>query len=827
MKNRFFNVVMLFVMFMGVLAISATLSSKDVQAWTPPASNGAFQCSNGLPTAVIEWQEVSVPYPNYIREYQLRRGVDVLAQGARLFNFTDTNVTYNTNYRYMILVVLNEEKKWKEQDGGDVDTGSCIYIPSVNGPDTATVGVSTGPYTTSFIYGYKPGTVSREMYRVKDGVKTWVAGGSDSLSTNVTFPSVGNWQVCAEGHIYESNSVTGSVLDANRCKSVTVTDSSYTVTGATSGVFGGGTISPTSRTITSGNTATFTVAPTNSNYEINSVTGTAGTGCASVQLKSGTTNDYETGAITSICTVTANFKDAAVVPIDPDLTAPNVSSSETTVNSGEAVSFSGTISNIGAGDAEASSAHLQLSMSGGGAGPYGTLGEFSTPALAPGASAQINSVSGYYTYVTPTDYQYSFRLCADIHYPSLTGDIVESNEDNNCSGWTTVTVLGDSNVLPPACDYFAGEPDCGTYVDMSGDVTADDCTISAGNNSCNASISWDTTNPEATSAVTTPTNITVGTGNSGTATYTVAYGSRTFYLYNNGELLDQDDATATCASGTTWDNSVCVANPDPTPDLTASGSSPTTATENVEVTLSATISNIGSASTDASFSNFFQVATAVDGGGTITDLASTSMSTLPSGNSNVSSKSYTFPSTGIYSVRACADKTSSAGGGVISESNEGNNCGVWTTVTVDDELNPIDGGWTEWSEWSDCSVSTCGQTGTQSRTRTCTNPVPQDGGADCVGSPVESQECSTPACGDTTIEASSTATYTGRPVTLTWGSDGTSCVGTNFDTGGAVSGSVEVTPNSTTTYSINCAGATIPSDEVTVVVKKRPWFIEN
>jgi len=75
-----------------------------------------------------------------------------------------------------------------------------------------------------------------------------------------------------------------------------------------------------------------------------------------------------------------------------------------------------------------------------------------------------------------------------------------------------------------------------------GSITATNCTISSGNSSCNTTLNWGTTNPVNTSAVTTPMNITVATGNSGPTTYPVTggspNGSRTFYLYNNGSILD-------------------------------------------------------------------------------------------------------------------------------------------------------------------------------------------------------------------------------------------------------------------------------------------------
>ena len=59
-------------------------------------------------------------------------------------------------------------------------------------------------------------------------------------------------------------------------------------------------------------------------------------------------------------------------------------------------------------------------------------------------------------------------------------------------------------------------------------------------------------------------------------------------------------------------------------------------------------------------------------------------------------------------------------------------------------FNLVDGGWTVWTNWGACSL-TCG-TGSQNRTRTCTNPTPEHGGADCTGNPSETQNCNTNPC---------------------------------------------------------------------------------
>ena len=56
----------------------------------------------------------------------------------------------------------------------------------------------------------------------------------------------------------------------------------------------------------------------------------------------------------------------------------------------------------------------------------------------------------------------------------------------------------------------------------------------------------------------------------------------------------------------------------------------------------------------------------------------------------------------------------------------------------------VNGNWSEWAEWSECSV-TC-SVGTITRTRTCDNPPPSNGGLPCPGPGSEDMPCRMPAC---------------------------------------------------------------------------------
>ena len=61
-------------------------------------------------------------------------------------------------------------------------------------------------------------------------------------------------------------------------------------------------------------------------------------------------------------------------------------------------------------------------------------------------------------------------------------------------------------------------------------------------------------------------------------------------------------------------------------------------------------------------------------------------------------------------------------------------------------LSSVHGGYSPWSHWSQCTKS-CGS-GTQRRSRSCTNPLPANGGQNCSGQgqATELQSCNTHSC---------------------------------------------------------------------------------
>jgi hypothetical protein len=318
------------------------------------------------------------------------------------------------------------------------------------------------------------------------------------------------------------------------------------------------------------------------------------------------------------------------------------------------------------------------------------------------------------SYIFTTVDTYYIRACADKSSSANMGLVAESNELNNCGAWTSLTVNDSSNPMP---NLTAGlvTPNTATVnvpvvlrstISNNGNASTGHSfynfiQISTtdpngwGNQGNNASRFFSTSKVLAANG-NTPIELegtvmqTLNAGASAVTTKNYTFTSAgTYYVRAcadksssaNMGTVDESDENDNC--GITWTTIVVPTSSDPMPNLTASTVTPTTATVNVPVAFKSTISNNGNASTGHSFHNFFQVSDADPSSFSApVELTSTVMQTLNGGASAVTTKNYTFTSTGTYNVRACADKSSSANTGTVDESNENDNCGAWTLVTV-------------------------------------------------------------------------------------------------------------------------------------------------
>lgn len=314
-----------------------------------------------------------------------------------------------------------------------------------------------------------------------------------------------------------------------------------------------------------------------------------------------------------------------------------------------------------------------------------------------------------------------FRACAD---KSNAGDVngvqSEINETNNCGPWTLVNIVSTGpNVSVRADSPVNTLPSSTTTFTFTSSV--DD-----GHNTSCRPLNSSQGNISGYGYVTGTTSVTLKATD-----IPSAEGEYTYYI----KCRDVSHTTASstdnirlyvCPAGKTWStrSRACVLPS----DLTAGPVYPTSATQNVQVALSALITNQGGGSTETSFDNFFQMSTLPNGGGTITRLNNDSVNTLAASSSATTSINYTFSSAGTFYLRACADKRNESDEGRINESNENNNCGEWTAFVVGDGSCPLPWGGTlqngrSVTAYDTASVIDPDRCSNHDETRTCTNGV--------------------------------------------------------------------------------------------------------
>jgi hypothetical protein len=341
-----------------------------------------------------------------------------------------------------------------------------------------------------------------------------------------------------------------------------------------------------------------------------------------------------------------------VPPAQPNLTSatgPTVSAVM-----GSATTLTGTASNIGTAAAGSFPNIIQV-CDGGCATINTTIAANQISSLGVNASAPI---SASYT-PTVVGNQLYYRTCADTNtswqYPAS-----ESNYADNCGGWTNLNVSPPVPAIPTN-PVTTCSPD-GHSVSFSWSPSQYATNYyprmyAPGGSQC-TSFGWQVWTGDNLTCYPNPDNWT----QTSVTNFPVTPGQNYAWWTQSANGSGTNNQTTGNGSFT------CNA-----PDLTAGAITPTSAATGVPVTLSASISNGGSAAS-GSFPSIFEI----NGPSTVVQ---TSYGSVGANSSAPFTASYTFNTPGSYQVRACANLNSSWTN-IVTESNYGNNCGPWQTVTV-------------------------------------------------------------------------------------------------------------------------------------------------
>lgn len=272
------------------------------------------------------------------------------------------------------------------------------------------------------------------------------------------------------------------------------------------------------------------------------------------------------------------------------------------------------------------------------------------------------------------------------HNPIPTASL-SANPSSIVSGSSSALTWSSTNTTSCSLNQsIGGVATTGTRSVSPSTTTTYTVTCTGAGGTANASATVTVTAGNTPTAILTANPTSVVSGSASTLTWSstdatsctgtgFSAGGTTSGSVSTGALSSTTNYSVSCTGtgGTGTDSETVTVTSAPQPDLTAGGVSPSSATEDSSVTLSSTVANSGSALAGA-FPNIFQI----ENGAIIT---ANTVSSLATGASASLSASYTFTSAGTYRVRACVDNNSSWAGSV-TESNEGNNCGEYTTITV-------------------------------------------------------------------------------------------------------------------------------------------------
>lgn len=423
--------------------------------------------------------------------------------------------------------------------------------------------------------------------------------------------------------------------------------------------------------------------------EINTVDGENNTASTPTMAQ----NNLNTKTINTICVFGTDWNGSICAPTaTKELTAsaPNPSSATANV----AKTFTSTISNTGNATTGISfNNFFQVASSVDGTGIITDKTSKVMTALGAGLT-DTTTVSHTFT----TDGTYSIRACADKSNRSTPppADIIESDENNNCSAWTNVSVVSGSapdlvasNTSPTNAVINVATTFSST-IKNQGTAPTDYLGVNSFTNLFQTSTLANGGGTVTSSIV--PGMATLNSGSSAVTSNDYTFTSATT-IYMRVCADNNASMVGTIIEGAANEGNNCSAWTAVTvsasaPDLVASKPPQIPVFIGKPIKFTSKISNNGNAPTGDSFYNSFKVSTLLNGEGTVTILTSipSPMTTIPAGSNSriATSASYTFNGqAGTYYVQACADSTNA-----INESNEANNCSAWNAFPVNIVLAP-------------------------------------------------------------------------------------------------------------------------------------------
>ncbi len=406
-------------------------------------------------------------------------------------------------------------------------------------------------------------------------------------------------------------------------------------------------------------------------------TGNANSG--SITVNPTQTTSYSLGAWNGSGTTANTSATLTVGQPYPNLTADN--NGPVVAKTGSTPTLSGTIQNIGA-ITTSGSFYVQVRFCDANCATIDRSVFTSTQALAPGPSRAVS----FSQLTMPSRGNYYYQICADAY-----GDVHESKEDDNCSGWQSVTVTAPDLVpTPPGPPIGPVSPTTGT---AGSPVTF---TASAKNQGDAASDSFPILFQVEENGDLFSSNYVAGLASGSTGSASGAYTFSRMGTYHVRECVNQipDVNRDVVAVESNYGNNcgdwipVTISAPNPLGE----GVTPTTAIAGSPVTLVGSVTDmdpntgVPSADITTSFPNWIIIRNAANGGGSDVFDNNVTASPLASGaHETINDLPYTFPSEGTYSVLVCAgygfNGTTDPWTRVPANSS-GGGCGPWTNITV-------------------------------------------------------------------------------------------------------------------------------------------------